>query len=150
MGEKKEKKCSSQSFPTGFQYLISVADDALHVIGLHVIAIVFTCMLACDHVFQKCNGSVLYIHPNGLCRKDVTLCSSSLESFTIHYQSCITVVITACLLHAEAWRQHLLPVSNTLSISTIFGMKEGGKALGNFLAVSQHGSAKLHPNHASS
>jgi len=46
-------------------------------------------------------------------------------------------VIAACPLHTEARRQFLLPVSNTLSISTIFGTKEGGEALGNFLAASQ-------------
>jgi hypothetical protein len=48
-------------------------------------------------------------------------------------------VIVACLLHIEARRQFLLPVSNTLSISTIAGTKEGarGEALGKFLAVSQ-------------
>jgi len=46
-------------------------------------------------------------------------------------------VIVACPLHIEARRQFLLPLSNTLSISTIFGTKEGGEALGNFLAASQ-------------
>jgi hypothetical protein len=46
-------------------------------------------------------------------------------------------VIAACPLHTEARRQFLLPLSNTLSISTIFGTKEGGEALGNFLAASQ-------------
>ena len=46
-------------------------------------------------------------------------------------------VIAACPLHTKAWRQFLLPVLNTLSISTIFGTKEGGEALGKFLAASQ-------------
>jgi hypothetical protein len=46
-------------------------------------------------------------------------------------------IIAACPLHTEARRRFLLPVSSTLSISTIFGTKEGGKALGNFLAASQ-------------
>jgi hypothetical protein len=46
-------------------------------------------------------------------------------------------VIAACPLHIEARRQFLLPLSNSLSISTIFGTKEGGEALGNFLAASQ-------------
>ena len=46
-------------------------------------------------------------------------------------------VITACPLYEESRRQFLQPVSNTLSISTIFGTKEGGMALGNFLAASQ-------------
>jgi len=34
-------------------------------------------------------------------------------------------------------RRFLLPLSNTLSFSTIFGTKEGGTALGSFLAASQ-------------
>jgi hypothetical protein len=46
-------------------------------------------------------------------------------------------VIAACPLHDEARRQHLLPLSNTLSFSMIFGTKEGGEALGGFLAASQ-------------
>jgi hypothetical protein len=46
-------------------------------------------------------------------------------------------VIAACLLHTEARRQFLLPVLNNLSFSIIFGTKEGGEALGNFLAASQ-------------
>jgi hypothetical protein len=46
-------------------------------------------------------------------------------------------VIAACPLHIEARRQFLLPVSNNLSFSIIFGTKEGGEALGNFLAASQ-------------
>jgi hypothetical protein len=46
-------------------------------------------------------------------------------------------VIAACPLHDAARRQFLLPVSNTLSFSTIFGTEEGGEALGNFLAASQ-------------
>ena len=46
-------------------------------------------------------------------------------------------VIAACPLHTEARRQFLLPISNTLSFSIIFGTKEGGEALGNFVATSQ-------------
>ena len=43
----------------------------------------------------------------------------------------------ACPLYEESRRQFLQPVSNTLSISTIFRTKEGGMVLGNFLAASQ-------------
>jgi len=46
-------------------------------------------------------------------------------------------VIAACPLHDEARRQFLLPLSTTLSFSTIFGTKKGGEALGGFLAASQ-------------
>jgi hypothetical protein len=46
-------------------------------------------------------------------------------------------VIAACPLHDEARRQFLLPLLTTLSFSTIFGMKEGGEALGGFLAALQ-------------
>ena len=65
------------------------------------------------------------------------------SSFDPHHCQCgeplqtVQHVIAACPLHFEARRQFLLPVSNTLSISTIFGTKEGGEALGNFLAASQ-------------
>lgn len=47
-------------------------------------------------------------------------------------------VTVACPLHAEPRRQLLLPVSNTLLISAVFGTKEGGSALGprHFLATS--------------
>ena len=46
-------------------------------------------------------------------------------------------VIAACPLHFDARRQFLLPLSNTVSLSIIFGTKEGGEALGKFLAASQ-------------
>jgi len=46
-------------------------------------------------------------------------------------------VIMVCPLHDKERRQFLLPLSNTHSISTIFGTKEGGMALGRFLAASQ-------------
>jgi hypothetical protein len=69
-------------------------------------------------------------------------CPSSC-SFDAHHCRCgeplqtAQHVIVACPLHIEARRQFFLPVPNTLSISTIFSTKEGGKALGNFLAASQ-------------
>ncbi len=46
-------------------------------------------------------------------------------------------VIATCPLHDEERRRFLVPLSNTHSFSTIFGTKEGGTALGNFLAASQ-------------
>jgi hypothetical protein len=45
--------------------------------------------------------------------------------------------ITAFLLHGEPTRQFLLPVSNILSISAIFGTKEGRSALRHFPAASR-------------
>ena len=65
------------------------------------------------------------------------------SSFDPHHCQCrepfqtVQHVITECPLHDEVWRQFLLPILNTLLISTIFSTKEGGEALGDFLAALQ-------------
>ena len=65
------------------------------------------------------------------------------SSFDPHHCQCgepfqtTQYVIVACPLHTKAQRQFLLPMSNILSFSTISGTKEGGEALGNFVATSQ-------------
>ena len=46
-------------------------------------------------------------------------------------------VIAACPMFANARRRHLQPLSHFISLSTIFGTKEGGAALGAFLAETQ-------------
>ena len=50
---------------------------------------------------------------------------------TIHH------IIALCLRHTMARTRHLLPLSSTVSLSLIFGTKDGGEVLGAFIAASQ-------------
>jgi hypothetical protein len=42
-----------------------------------------------------------------------------------------------CPKHADARKDHFLPLSNIASLSLIFGSKKGGSALGAFIAATQ-------------